>query len=376
MGGSEFRIDREPPIPSSPPQGVRVRAMGQTASRAPSSPQVCCSVLVAAAAATWIVSLGPPPLGEDLDYSTLVRRPRRAPAAPLHHPRRPLAPAGDRAGRRSALPQAAVRLRGPALPDPSRRRSAGAGPRRSASSLHNGHIVSGGSTLTMQVARLLEPRTRPHACTAKLRQMVRAIEIEHALSKDQILALYLSLAPYGGNLEGIRAASLAYFGKEPRRLTLGEAALLVALPQSPEAPAARSRAGGARSGARPRARPHGRRRPRAAPTRSRAPSARPVPTGRKPMPMLAPHAADAAVAAAPGAQLHQLTIDADAAEDSRGSGARARPRARRRKFRSPSWRSTMRPARCWPASAPPIISTTRRAGQVDMTQALRSPGST
>src|SRR5262249_62035674 len=69
---------------------------------------------------------------------------------------------------------------------------------------------------------------------AKLRQMVRAIEIERALSKDEILALYLSLAPYGGNLEGVRAASLAYFGKEPRRLTLGEAAMLVGLPQSPE----------------------------------------------------------------------------------------------------------------------------------------------
>ena len=60
------------------------------------------------------------------------------------------------------------------------------------------------------------------------------IELEWALSKDEILGLYLTLAPYGGNLEGIRAASLAYFGKEPRRLTLGEAALLVALPQSPE----------------------------------------------------------------------------------------------------------------------------------------------
>src|SRR5207244_7499380 len=89
------------------------------------------------------------------------------------------------------------------------------------------------STLTMQVARLLEPRTE-RSFTAKLRQMVRAVELERALSKDEILSLYLSLAPYGGNLEGVRAASLAYFGKEPRRLTLGEAALLVALPQAPE----------------------------------------------------------------------------------------------------------------------------------------------
>src|SRR5206468_6185974 len=81
--------------------------------------------------------------------------------------------------------------------------------------------------------RLLEPRGA-RSFKAKLRQMVRAIEIERALSKDEILALYLSLAPYGGNLEGVRAASLAYFGKEPRRLTLGEAAILVGLPQSPE----------------------------------------------------------------------------------------------------------------------------------------------
>src|SRR4029079_2467501 len=96
-----------------------------------------------------------------------------------------------------------------------------------------GRIVSGGSTLTMQVARLLEPR-QERSLDAKLRQAVRALQLEWALSKDKILGLYLTIAPYGGNLEGVRAASLAYFGKEPRRLTLGESALLVALPQSPE----------------------------------------------------------------------------------------------------------------------------------------------
>ncbi len=79
----------------------------------------------------------------------------------------------------------------------------------------------------------MEPRSA-RTFGAKLRQIVRAVEIERALSKDQMLSLYLELAPYGGNIEGIRAASLAYFGKEPRHLTLGEAALLVALPQSPE----------------------------------------------------------------------------------------------------------------------------------------------
>src|SRR6202041_3976983 len=95
-----------------------------------------------------------------------------------------------------------------------------------------GHIVSGGSTITMQLARLMEPR-RQRSIYAKLHQMVRALEIERRLNKDQILNLYLALAPYGGNLEGIRAASIAYFGKEPKRLSLGEAALLVGLPQSP-----------------------------------------------------------------------------------------------------------------------------------------------
>ena len=82
-----------------------------------------------------------------------------------------------------------------------------------------GHIVSGGSTLTMQLARLLEPRRELVA--AKLRQIVRAIEIERQPEQGRDPRLYLTLAPYGGNLEGIRAASLAYFGKEPKRLTLG-----------------------------------------------------------------------------------------------------------------------------------------------------------
>lgn len=99
--------------------------------------------------------------------------------------------------------------------------------------VRHGRIVSGGSTITMQVARLLEPR-RERSVFAKLRQAARALQIERRLSKDEILSLYLTLAPYGGNLEGVRAASLAWFGKEPRKLTLSEAALLVALPQAPE----------------------------------------------------------------------------------------------------------------------------------------------
>jgi penicillin-binding protein 1C len=97
----------------------------------------------------------------------------------------------------------------------------------------NGRIISGASTLSMQVARLIEPRSG-RSLSAKLLQVARAIQIERRLSKEQILDIYLTHAPYGGNLEGVRAASLAYFGKEPKRLTVAQAALLVALPQLPE----------------------------------------------------------------------------------------------------------------------------------------------
>jgi len=97
-----------------------------------------------------------------------------------------------------------------------------------------GHIVSGGSTLTMQVARLLEPGLLQHrGLVTKAVQAIRALQLELRYSKDEILSLYLTLAPMGGNLEGVRAASLAYFGKEPAALDLAESALLVALPQSP-----------------------------------------------------------------------------------------------------------------------------------------------
>ena len=96
----------------------------------------------------------------------------------------------------------------------------------------NARVVSGASTITMQVARLMEPRER--TVFAKAMQVARAVQLDWHYSKDEILEHYLTLAPYGGNLEGIRAASLAWFGKEPTRLTVGEAALLVCLPQSPE----------------------------------------------------------------------------------------------------------------------------------------------
>lgn len=100
--------------------------------------------------------------------------------------------------------------------------------------LLNQRIISGGSTLTMQVARLLD-NEYSRTPGVKLRQILRAIQLERALTKKEILSLYLGLAPFGGRIKGVRAASLKYFGKEPQRLSVGEAALLVALPQAPEA---------------------------------------------------------------------------------------------------------------------------------------------
>jgi penicillin-binding protein 1C len=236
-----------------------------------------------------------------------------------------------------------------------------------------GHIVSGGSTLTMQVARLLEPR-RERSLDAKIRQALRAVQLEAALSKDEILALYLSLAPYGGNLEGVRAASLAYFGKEPRRLTLGQAALLVALPQAPEArrpdrfPQAAKRA---RDRVLDRIAGHG--------AFSDEEIARAkqedVPTGREPMPLLAPHAADQAVSLAPQERILKLTID----------GRLQKILERLARDRAHALGPDMSVAmvaidnatgEILARVASPDYFDERRAGQVDLTLALRSPGST
>ena len=153
--------------------------------------------------------------------------------------------------------------------------------RATAQALTSGRIVSGGSTLTMQVARLLE-NSGTGSITGKLRQMRLAWALERRLSKDEILHLYLQHAPYGGRIEGVRSAAYVWFGKEPSRLSPSEAALLVALPQSPET-----------------------RRPDRHPEAARAArdmvlarigaaaSMVDVPRAMRPMPRLAPHLADA-----------------------------------------------------------------------------------
>ncbi|MDF9620852.1 peptidoglycan glycosyltransferase PbpC [Pseudomonas entomophila] len=97
--------------------------------------------------------------------------------------------------------------------------------------LRGGRVVSGGSTLSMQVARLLDPHDRTLA--GKLRQLWRTAQLEWHLSKPQILQIYLNRAPFGGTLQGVAAASWAYLGKSPKHLTPAEAALLAVLPQAP-----------------------------------------------------------------------------------------------------------------------------------------------
>ncbi|RIK98164.1 MAG: penicillin-binding protein 1C [Proteobacteria bacterium] len=237
----------------------------------------------------------------------------------------------------------------------------------------HGHIVSGGSTITMQVARLLEPRQH-RSLVAKLRQAVRALQLERRFGKDEILDLYLTLAPYGGNLEGIRAASLAYFGKEPKRLTLAEAALLVALPQSPErrrldrhpeaARAARDRVlermveqGVVSADDAARAR------------------AEPVPRWRKPLPFLAPHSADQAISTTADAPVVRLTLDA-ALQHALERLARDRAAALGPDLSIGILAVANDSGEVLAHVGSPDYFDERRAGQVDMVRAVRSPGST
>ncbi|HSX61886.1 MAG TPA: penicillin-binding protein 1C [Tahibacter sp.] len=97
--------------------------------------------------------------------------------------------------------------------------------------VRHGRTVSGGSTLTMQVARIIDPHSR--SALGKLRQVLRALQLEAHLSKDEILTLYLNHAPFGGTIQGVEAASWAYLGKSAANLSHAEAALLAVLPQAP-----------------------------------------------------------------------------------------------------------------------------------------------
>ena len=236
-----------------------------------------------------------------------------------------------------------------------------------------GHVVSGGSTLTMQVARLIEPRDERNLA-AKLRQIARAWQIERRVGKAGVLDRYLTLAPFGGNLEGVRAASLAYFGKEPRKLTIGEAALLVALPQSPEMrrperfPEAARTARARVLDARRRARRHFERGATTPPNASRSPGSASR-SRRSP-----PHAAEEAVAADPAAHVLKLSIDARLQAKletlARDAATRLGPKLSAAIVVIDNASGEVR-AR---VGAADYFDATR-GGAVDMSRALRSPGS-
>jgi penicillin-binding protein 1C len=326
---------------------------------------------LAGGGAAWVAALGPPPRAEGVEYSTLVLD---------RHDRllRPYATSDGRWRLPAAVDDVDPRFLQMLIAYEDKRfySHRGVDPlalmRAAYLLVANGRIVSGGSTLTMQVARLMEPRAG-RSLAAKLRQIVRALQLERRYSKPDILALYLTLAPYGGNLEGVRAASLAYFGKEPRRLTLAQAALLVALPQSPEA-----------------------RRPDRSPEASRVArdrvldrvaeaasipadeialaGAERVPATRRAMPMLAPHAADAALAAAPARNVHRLTVDASL-QKSLEALARERAHALGPDLSAAIIAADNATGEVLARVATPDYFDERRAGQVDMTGALRSPGS-
>jgi penicillin-binding protein 1C len=175
--------------------------------------------------------------------------------------------------------------------------------------LVNGRIVSGGSTLSMQLVRLLEGGTTRSA-RGKLRQILGALALERRIAKDDILSAYLTLAPYGGNIEGVRAASLSWFGKEPTRLATAEAALLVALPQAPEARRPDRHIDAARR-ARDRVLARAREAGIIGLAEEELARSRPVPTRRRPFPMVAAHLSERLVRSRPGSKLIGSTVDGE-----------------------------------------------------------------
>ena len=236
-----------------------------------------------------------------------------------------------------------------------------------------GHIVSGGSTLTMQLARLIEGEpTRNMA--GKVRQIIHADALEHQLSKEQILTLYLNLAPYGGNIEGIRAGSLAYFGKEPLRLTTAEAALLVALPQSPEARRPDRDDGAALSG---RNLVLDRLVGQGVLSAEEAVAAKrePIPTARRDFPMLAPHLAQQAVLARPNARQIMLTVD-KRLQSALEALATARAAQMGPKVSVAMLVADQATGNILASVGSAGLLNDEADGFVDMTEAVRSPGST
>ncbi len=233
--------------------------------------------------------------------------------------------------------------------------------------LRAGRIVSGGSTLTMQAARLLEPR--PRGLRAKAIEIFRALQLEARFSKREILGIWLTLAPQGGNIEGMRAGSLAWFGRPANRLDAAEAALLIALARRPAALSPDRHAEAARA-----ARNDVLRRRGAAMLSLEDQAlalAAPLPSARLPMPGLAPHLArelarqgDSPIRSSLDAGLQRaserLALEALLRMPERASVALIIADLRTRETR---------------ALVGGAFGAENRAGSLDLTRATRSPGS-
>ena len=245
--------------------------------------------------------------------------------------------------------------------------------RAGAQVLTQGRVVSGASTLTMQVARLIEDGPTG-TWSGKLRQIRLALALERVLSKDQILSLYLHHAPMGGNLEGVRAGAFAWLGREPDRLTEAQAALLIALPQSPTARSPDrhpDRARAARDRVLDRAAALG----IIAPEAAQAAKREAIPSTRQPFPMDAPHLADRLRTAHPEMQVHRTTLDANVQKALQDLAARSlSPLPAQANIAILVADIQTGAIRASIGSA--AYTDDARLGFVDMTQAPRSPGST
>jgi len=238
--------------------------------------------------------------------------------------------------------------------------------------VREGELVSGASTITMQLGRLLDD-LETRSFTDKAVQIIRARQLERRMSKRDILEAYLMLAPYGGNIEGVRAASLAYFGKEPARLALHEAALLVALPQSPETRRPDRFAGVARAA---RNRVLDRMARAGVITQAQAgwAQSQPVPDARQRFPMLAAHLSETMVSRHPERDVLRLTLDMTLQAGVERAVAQAAQRLGPKLSAAALVVDHATGEVMAHVGSPHDLATARR-GAVDMTRAVRSPGS-
>jgi penicillin-binding protein 1C len=243
--------------------------------------------------------------------------------------------------------------------------------RAAAQAVWHREIKSGGSTLTMQVARLLEA-SGTGTWQGKLRQVRVALALENRLKKSEILNLYMALAPYGGNTEGVRAAARMWFDTEPTRLTPAQAALLVVLPQSPETRRPDRNLAAARD-ARNKALDRFARTGTLTPEAAAAAKSEPVPQHRGAFPALAPHLTGRLHAQAPNHQVIKLTIDAKLQRNLERLAAQSLI------GRDPQSSIAIMVADHKTGAVLASVGSggwDRSGGFVDMTRAIRSPGST